>query len=284
MENQPITSEPQSGKQNPFEQTQEYHETLELYQELNNLNNQLIEKFTTNTREDFRCTPDKDKPERVISYKDYGKKGSKYLRDEYTSSEGEKRVFSYQIVSPSNPNGEFRIGHIHYNSVSKNGYAEFDISNSRNHFFAIESIHNRASKKLDTDGLHLDNREQVEWSNAWQRFFNNLAGNSVFLDALESSQYLSSGSIQRFPDPETIDLKKYVDDLEMLWNTAYSSKLVKKKFPRHLAPFHLGPKPPDTIYPHKEVQRIIQFAINQLTEDVRLLDEYQFPDKPNPYR
>ena len=271
---------------NPFEQSLEYRETFELMHRLSALNQQLIEKFTTAPRKDFSCNPDTGNPKRVISFRDYGKNGSKFVEEVNQADDGRKSKFSIQIIAPSRSGGEYIASSISYRVTLANNsrYLNFIITNHGRPLLEIKDINDKETKGVEKDGLHVENRDQTAWHIAWTNFFNNLTSDSVFLNALESSNFISTTSIQRFSDPTTIDLEKYVADLEMLWNNAYSTKLFKKKFPRHLAPFNLGPYPHDTVIPHKEVQRIIQFTIDRLTENVRLLDEHQFPDKPNPYR
>ncbi|MBU2565941.1 hypothetical protein KKG46_00070, partial [Patescibacteria group bacterium] len=241
---------------------------------------------STTTREDFICNPEANNPKRAISYRDYGKDGSKFIEETNETSDGKKTKFNIQIIAPNKSGGKYIASCISYRvTLADNSrYLSFIITNHGKPLLEINEINDKETKGIEKDGLHVENHEQTMWYVAWSNFFNNLTSDSVFLNALESSKFISSNSIQRFPDPTTIDLEKYVADLEMLWNNAYSTKIFKKKFPRHLAPFNLGPYPNDTIIPHKEVQRIIQFTINHLTENVRLLDEHQFPDKPNPYR
>jgi hypothetical protein len=254
--------------------------------ELNKLHDKLTEQFKTEPRESFSCHPHED-PNRKLEYKDYGRDGSKEIRDVRKSPDGSETLFSYHIDS-SKSGSPLRGCSIVYRNTSSGQTSEFisEFILNPGEFLtrAFESFDRHEVNDFGEDGLHVETRERVEWSMAWQKFFSSLAEDQTFLDALERSKFLKTHGLQIEYNPLKIDLNAVLNDLENIWNAAYSSKLFKKKFPRDKAPTSLGPPPPKWIISYKEIQRLLQYVINKLAEDVRLLDQYQFPDKPHPYR
>ncbi|MBU2566640.1 hypothetical protein KKG46_03715, partial [Patescibacteria group bacterium] len=190
---------PDSAK-NPFEQSLERRETFELMHQLSVLNQQLIKKFSTTTRKDFSCNPDANNSKRVISYRDYGKDGSKFVEEVNQTNDGKKIKFNIQIIAPSKSGGEYIASCISYRvTLADNSrYQSFIITNHGKPLLEIKEINDKETKGMEKDGLHVENREQTMWYVAWSNFFNNLTSDSVFLNALESSKFISSNSIQRF--------------------------------------------------------------------------------------
>lgn len=257
--------------------------SYKLMNELNKLHDKLKEQFTSKPRENFSFHPHED-PKRTLEYKDYGGDGPKYITETNKKSDGTETLLSYLIDSPTHPGSLLRACTILYRTTADDQIREFILDPSQFLTKAFESFNNHQVNSFDEDGLHVETRERVEWSIAWRNFFLLLTADQTFSNALNKGKFLRTNHLTKEHDPLTMDPEAVLNNLENIWNSAYSSKFIKKTFPRNKAPTNLGPPPPEWIISYQEINRLLQFIINKLVEDVHLLDQYQFPDKSHPYR
>jgi hypothetical protein len=284
MENFSSDTTVTKGMDNPFERAEKEGliETCRLIDKLDEFHKKFVTRVMMEKRENTTQEIQEEDGIRAIEYHDYGKDGSKYIRDSVKLSDGKERVLAYQFDCPKvlgdYVGGASLIGKNLPHEFVKSFYLKMGVYGVE--FF--RDVNRQRPISLDASGLHFSSNEQNEWSRSWSEYFGSLLDNKVFLDALGRANFSVQNRRLQFINPLEVDMKQIMVDLEMIWNVAYSTKLLKKQFPKEEAPKFITAPKVHSVIPHQELQRMLSFALNRLIEDVVVLDEKD--ESKDPYR
>jgi hypothetical protein len=267
---------------NPFENA-EKEDLIETYQFMDKLY-EFHKKFVTRVmmgkRENIIQEIQTGDNIREIEYHDYGKGGSKYIRDSVKLSDGKERVLAYQFDCPKNLGDYVGRASLIGRNLSHETIKSFQCTVGAHGIEFYRGINGQRPTKMDEQGLHYSSREQAEWSRSWYEFFRFLDNDKVFSDALDRVRFSINNRRLISLNPLEVNIEQVMGDLEMIWNAAYSTKLLKKKFPKERAPNSFEPPNVDSVISHQDLQRMLSSALNRLVEDVAILDEVDEPKDP----
>lgn len=276
--NTPQTPKPEASAMEQYEQTKRM---------LKQIQDRLARKLNLYKIENFTSDATDGNLQKTLSLtwedaEKYSTDNGKYVfKVKKQSQDGVETEYSYVMHNYFNENNEPQpAGVFNYHTNAKGDIHDFIINLADNEPF-IE-VMNGAFEDINQDGILVANSETEAWMKEWKKILNKIFDHDFFVKALRRYQ-TTEGELDTYDEYD----ENPMDDINFykeIWQTAQSSKLIKKPWPFDKDIAKLGPMPAYTLIPFSRIMELLNFVIDEMQSFETAINDHSHKGLSNPYR